>query len=461
MRIWQKIYFVTLLLFLVMLNAGLFLAAKFLFSYNLAQEKQKAETDCYFLSQNLEHDFSILERNGRYQENVVKLLFENYQAYYKKQDILLSLEKTGRTEAPTLRSNISGGGKRAEVFAEQNLGEPYQAYRICYQKRLADFEAVWQALKRMFATISLAMSVLLCLVLYVFMRRMLHPLGRLNENVAQIAAGEYGQMAYGKDPSIWAKDEISELSQNINQMSETIQRQIQTLEEENEKKQQLMDNMAHELRTPLTSIYGYAEYIRYAKASKEETCEGLAYIMEESRRLAKMSEIMLSMRLYEKEGHMPETVNLYSVAAHLQKILAGGLQEKNLSIRTEFEVKTAFAEEALFINLFRNLLENAIRASNPGEEIVFRTFCREKTQVFEIIDSGIGMEEAELSRITEAFYRVDKARSRKDGGVGLGLSIADFIVKKLGGKMVFSSSPGKGTKASVILQLANKDVKSL
>ena len=71
------------------------------------------------------------------------------------------------------------------------------------------------------------------------------------------------------------------------------------------------------------------------------------------------------------------------------------------------------------------------------------------------------MEEAELSRITEAFYRVDKARSRKDGGVGLGLSIADFIVKKLGGKMVFSSSPGKGTKASVILQLANKDVKSL
>ena len=270
----------------------------------------------------------------------MKLLFENYQAYYKKQDILLSLEKTGRTEAPALRSNISGGGKRAEVFAEQNLGEPYQAYRICYQKRLTDFEAVWQALKRMFATISLAMSVLLCLVLYVFMRRMLRPLGRLNENVAQIAAGEYGQMAYGKDPSIWAKDEISELSQNINQMSETIQRQIQTLKEENEKKQQLMDNMAHELRTPLTSIYGYAEYIRYAKASKEETCEGLAYIMEESRRLAKMSEIMLSMRLYEKEGHMPETVNLYSVEAHLQKILAGGLQEKNLSIRTEFEVKT-------------------------------------------------------------------------------------------------------------------------
>ena len=71
------------------------------------------------------------------------------------------------------------------------------------------------------------------------------------------------------------------------------------------------------------------------------------------------------------------------------------------------------------------------------------------------------MEEAELERITEAFYRVDKARSRKDGGVGLGLSIVDLIVKRLGGAMAFTSAPGKGTKATVILQLPNKDVKSL
>ena len=106
-------------------------------------------------------------------------------------------------------------------------------------------------------------------------------------------------------------------------------------------------------------------------------------------------------------------------------------------------------------------MENAIRASRAGDDIVFRTFRREETQIFEIIDFGIGMEETELERITEAFYRVDKARSRKDGGVGLGLSIANLIVKKLGGTMAFASSPGKGTKATVILQHPNNNVKSL
>lgn len=316
-------------------------------------------------------------------------------------------------------------------------------------------------LKGMFAAVSLVMSVLLCLILYVFMRQMLKPLGRLNEGVARIAAGEYGKTNACRNQSFWTRDEISELSENVNKMSETIQLQIETLKDENHKKQQLMDNMAHELKTPLTSIYGYAQYLRYAKATEEERCEGLMYIMEESGRLARMSETMLTMRLYEKEERKLEKVSLQVVAARLQKILAGKLQEKNLTIKMEFEEETVFAEETLLISLFRNLLENAIRASNAGDEIVFRSFCENDKQVFEVIDYGIGMEEEELERITEAFYRVDKARSRKDGGVGLGLSIVDLIVKRLGGAMTFTSAPGKGTKATVILQLPNKDVKSL
>ena len=460
MRIWQKIYFLTLLLFLIMLNVGLFLAARFLFSYNLEQEKKKAETDCYFLCQNLEHDLSILERNGRYRDNVVEFLFEGYQTYYQTQNVTLSLEKTEEKKNVFVRSVVSEVGKKAEIFAERILSEPYQGYRIYYQKRLMDFEEVWRTLKYMFAGISLTMSILLCLILYVFMRHMLKPLGRLNESVASIAAGEYGVRTVYKDRTVWDKDEISELSQNVNKMSETIQKQFQALEEENAKKQQLMDNMAHELKTPLTSIYGYAEYLRYAKTAEEEKYEGLTYIMEESRRLAKMSETMLSMRLFEKEEREPTAVDLKAMSDHIEKILSGKLQEKNLTFTKEFKMQTVYGEEFLFVNLFRNLLENAIRASKPGGEIVFRAFLKEEKQVFEVVDYGIGMEESELEQITEAFYRIDKARSRKDGGVGLGLSVADLIVKKMEGTMTFLSAPGKGTKVTIILQLPNRDIKS-
>lgn len=221
-----------------------------------------------------------------------------------------------------------------------------------------------------------------------------------------------------------------------------------------------MDNMAHELKTPLTSIYGYAEYLRYAKTKEEEKYEGLTYIMEESRRLAKMSEIMLSMRLYEKEDSGIEAVDLQAAAGHIEKILAGKLQEKNLKLKKEFMLQTIYGEESLFVNLFRNLLENAIRASREGDEILFRAFLEDNKQVFEIIDYGIGMEESELNQITEAFYRIDRARSRKDGGVGLGLSVADLIVKKLKGTMTFLSAPEKGTKVTVVLQLPNKSIKS-
>lgn len=451
MRIWQKIYFLALLLFLIMLNAGLFLAARFIYSYNLNQELKKAETDCYFLCQNLEHDLSVLEKNSRYQDDVVELLFEGYQTYYKKQDITLILKKTEKKEGMKIRSAVGEGGKRVEIFAERNLVKPYETYRICYKKRLTDFEGVWRMLKRMFALISFTMSVLLCFFLYYFMRQMLKPLDKLNESVAKIASGEYESRMAQKGRSAWRQDEIYELSQNVDKMSETIQKQIKALEEENEKKQRLMDNMAHELKTPLTSIYGYAEYLRYAKTKEEEKYDGLTYIMEESRRLFKMSEIMLSMRLYEKEEKPLSAVSLETVAGHIEKILSEKLQEKNLTLEKEFELRTIYGEESLFVNLFRNLLENAVRASKNGGQIVFRAFAKEQKQVFEMTDYGIGMEEGELKRITEAFYRVDKARSRTDGGVGLGLSVADLIVKKMNGTMTFWSKPGEGTKVTVIL----------
>ena len=93
MRIWQKIYIVTLILFLLMLNAGLFLTAGFFFTYTIEQEKKKAETDCYFLCQNLEHDFSVLKQNGRYQESIAQLLLEGYQAHYRTQGVALSLKR--------------------------------------------------------------------------------------------------------------------------------------------------------------------------------------------------------------------------------------------------------------------------------------------------------------------------------------------------------------------------------
>lgn len=216
MRIWQKIYFVVLLLFLILLNIGLFLAARFVFSYNLGQEKRKAESDCFFLCQNLEHDFSILERNDRYRQEVIALLLKGYSRYYLTQNIELTLEKTEEKKNFQIRSDVTKRGEQICISAEQSLADPYQNYRIHYKKRLIEFEKIWKSLKRTFAMISLSMSILLCLILYVLMRHSLKPLGNLNVRVAKIAAGEYGEHVTVKCRNKWQRDEIVELSQNVN-----------------------------------------------------------------------------------------------------------------------------------------------------------------------------------------------------------------------------------------------------
>lgn len=449
MRIWQKIYFAVLLLFLLMLNLGLFFAARFIFSYNLTQEQKKAESECSFIGQNLEHDFTVLEQNGRYQDDVVSLLFESYKGQYKTRNISLELKKTEQETSPAVRSDVTDKGKKIVIFAERNLSEPYRGYRIYYEKRLLEFEETWAALKQTFVWISFCMSLLLCLILYVLMRRILKPLDSLNKSVAQIAAGKYGEKMPYKN-NFWSRDEIGELTQNVNTMSETIQKQVKELKEENDKKQQLMDNMAHELRTPLTSVYGYAEFLRYAKASANEQYEGLTYIMEESMRLARMSETMLSMRLYEREEQKKDAVCLWSLAARIEKMLFHKLEEKELSLIKNFETETIYGEEELLVNLFRNLLENAVHASRQRGEIVWSARKEGEKLTAAITDYGTGMQTEELGRITEAFYRVDKARSRKEGGVGLGLSVVSMIVKKMDGTLHFSSEPGRGTTVTVI-----------
>ena len=309
-----------------------------------------------------------------------------------------------------------------------------------------DFEETWALLLMTFVVISLVLSFLLCGILLFMMQKIFKPLEKLNESVAEISRGNYEQHLDYR-----GKDELAELAENINMISDTIQEQITELEEENAGKQQLMDNLAHELRTPLTSIYGYAELLQRGKLSEEEVYEGLSYIMRESRRLNKMSEELLSMRLLEQGNVEYTELGMEDISKHLRKILAERLEAKKIQLVEQHHVKRLWGEEYLYIVLFRNLLENAIRASAEGAKVEWRSRETAEGYLFDIIDYGIGMEEKELSKIMDAFYRVDKGRARAEGGAGLGLSIVKVIVAKLDGRIEFVTKKGEGTKVTVVI----------
>ncbi len=446
MRVWQKVYLATLVIFLAMLNVGLLLAANYIFEHNVEIEQLQGERECYFLVQNLEHDFSILEKNGRMQETVVQAVVAGYQNYYQSQDIFIQLKSTLTQEA-SIRSLVVQGGKHIYIQVERTLSAPYSGYTLFYQKELVEFEETWYRLQNTFVLISVVLSFLLCIILFFMMQRIFKPLEKLNESVAEISQGNYDQHLKSR-----GSDEIAELADNINVMADTIQTQISVLEDENAKKQQLMDNLAHELRTPLTSIYGYAELLQRARMSEEEVFESLSYIIRESKRLNKMSDEMLSMRLLEQENVAYTKLSITDIAGHVRKILKEKLEAKEITLLEQHEQEEFVGEEYLYIMLFRNLLENAIRASYSGGVIEWRSYEEEFHYRFEIVDYGIGMEPKELSKIMDAFYRVDKGRARAEGGAGLGLSIVNIIVGKLKGSINFESEKGQGTKVTVLLK---------
>ena len=129
------------------------------------------------------------------------------------------------------------------------------------------------------------------------------------------------------------------------------------------------------------------------------------------------------------------------------------MHEKRLKLVKKVKDVSLEGDRAMLVCLLRNLIENAVRASESGSHIWVTMKKAKESLVIQVKDEGIGMEQHELDRITDAFYRVDKARSRSNGGAGIGLSLCDLIVKKHSGTMSFESTLNEGTTVTVVLPL--------
>ena len=131
-------------------------------------------------------------------------------------------------------------------------------------------------------------------------------------------------------------------------------------------------------------------------------------------------------------------------------------KEKDIAIEVEAQADTLTGDADLLFSLFTNLTDNAIKAS-PEHTVIRLTASREEDQQsLSVIDQGSGIPADKIALVTEPFYRVDKARSRKLGGAGLGLSLCQMIAQAHGGRLEIQSEVGKGTAISMIWPLEEK-----
>ncbi len=458
MRLWQKIYIMTLLLFLPVLNVGLFMGARMIFNYNMETLTSQVSDEIHLLSHaivnEIEQNYTSKEQLN---DDIVYAVSGNYVQYVRSKDANAVLEIHYVGEKTDLHMGVQNimivdNGHYPEMRAFELLEAPYESYQLYYYKPLDDFYNLWQSLKIVFAIISLCCSVVLAAVLYMLLYEMTTPLQKLNESVKLIQNGEKW-----KPVPVQGKDDIADLTRSFNEMGAEIDAQLSRLQKESLIKQQLVDDLAHEMRTPLTAIYGYAEYLQKAPYTEEELYDALEYIMSESKRLTRMGQELLTLAIYREDEGNTELISTEELCKDISNMLETTLQEKRLKFVRKVKSVCFEGDRDMLISLLRNLIENAARASESGSHIWLNMSKFKEFVKIQVKDEGIGMEEHELERITDAFYRVDKARSRSNGGAGIGLNLCDLIVKKHAGTMHFESKPQEGTTVTVLLPLKKEN----
>ena len=223
-------------------------------------------------------------------------------------------------------------------------------------------------------------------------------------------------------------------------------------------------NVSHELRTPLSSILGFIETLLGSGKDDKEAHEKFLTIMsDEAKRMARLIEDLLSLSDIERNAHISpsENISLKRIIENVIETLNIKLKNKNIStsFSTQFNTGNIIGDRDQLTQVFQNLIDNAYKYGDKNSTIFIELKSHrdnensQKYMEINITNSGAGISNEHLDRLTERFYRIDKARSRTLGGTGLGLAIVKHIIQRHNGKLSFQSEIGKNTTVKVLLPM--------
>lgn len=283
---------------------------------------------------------------------------------------------------------------------------------------------------------------------YQGMRKILQPLDTLQHAVNQMTAGDYNVRV-----NVSVNDEIGHLSSAFNQMADAIQ-------QDDEAQKSFLATVSHELRTPISYVKGYSEAIQKGIIDEAKRDEAIRLIEKEAIRMERLTNEL--MQLARKEDSQSDAYFDILVFAETIRdairLVQQKANEKNIQIVQQLnEEIIVIGDEEKLKQVFINILENAIHYSTDHSSIRVESSIVESYAVLTITDYGIGIPPEDLPHVTERFYRVNKARSRSDGGSGLGLSIVEQIVKQHKGKLKIKSILGEGAAVSVMFPLMEEE----
>ena len=222
-------------------------------------------------------------------------------------------------------------------------------------------------------------------------------------------------------------------------------------------------NASHELRTPLSTLLGYAETLWEQRAEVDEATRErfLTVIHDEARRMQRLVEDLISLSRIEAERFSPpsDPIDFGELVEEVASQWRSHAQDRGAAIVVEVEpeLPRSTGDRKQIAQLLDNLVSNALRYGRSGTPVRVMVSRMADAIRVTVSDEGEGIPAKHIPRITERFYRVDKARSRDSGGTGLGLSIVKHVVERHRGRLEIQSTVGRGTDVHVTLPLSRSE----
>lgn len=340
-----------------------------------------------------------------------------------------------------------GGGKHSLVLSGALETDGVTFYLDMTRDISPLFESR-QAQQKIYQWVFLLLTVLCALLSYGIAHILTQPLSSLSKASQSIAAGQLSYRA-----RISTGDEVGLVARDFNAMAESLETNIAALRDSMERQERFIASFAHEVKTPMTSIIGYADLLQGQTLDTDEQRHAAHYIVEEGKRLESLSQKLMDILVLKRD----QVVLIQKRPADLIRGLCDHLEPlyttRGIRLTCDCEVGVCCLEPTLVKSLLVNLLDNAQKAMDgkPGEIHICSNMLADGCRIT-VRDNGRGIPPTALEHLTEAFYRVDKSRSREQGGMGLGLSLCQEIVTLHKGNITFQSQLDVGTTVVVTLR---------
>lgn len=283
-------------------------------------------------------------------------------------------------------------------------------------------------------------------MIFVASNKIIKPIREIIDATQKVAKGDFSVKVKPR-----RKDEIGYLAENFNIMVDELN-SIEYLRKD------FISNVSHEFKTPIASIQGFTKLLADKNISEEEKDEYINIILEETNRLSNLSSNMIKLSKFENQEIVTNKTT-FKLDEQLRKaiiMLEEKIEQKNIKIKLKSESITITEDKDLTMEIWINLLNNAVKFTNNDGKIDVKVKETEEYVIVEIKDNGIGISKEKQERIFEKFYQGEKSHSSE--GSGLGLSIVKRIVELINGKIEIESEESKGTIIRVFLK-SNKNKK--